>query len=39
MAIRPITEAEVLKHLADFGIDQQLAFGKIRQVTNPSIRK
>eukprot|EP00967_Tisochrysis_lutea_P016134 scaffold18191_cov25-Tisochrysis_lutea.AAC.1 len=33
MAIRPITEAEVLKHLADFGIDQQLAFGKIRQMS------
>jgi len=33
MAIRPITEAEVLKHLADFGIDQTLAFGKIRQMS------
>ncbi|EOD04238.1 hypothetical protein EMIHUDRAFT_466248 [Emiliania huxleyi CCMP1516] len=33
MAIRPITEAEVLKHLGDFGIDQQLAFGKIRQMS------
>jgi len=33
MAIRPITEAEILKHLADFGIDQQLAFGKIRQMS------
>jgi len=33
MAIRPITEAEVLAHLADFGIDTQLAFGKIRQMS------
>ena len=33
MAIRPITEAEVLAHLNDFGIDQQLAFGKIRQMS------
>ena len=33
MAIRPISEAEILKHLADFGIDQQLAFGKIRQMS------
>ena len=26
-------QAEILKHLADFGIDQQLAFGKIRQMS------
>ena len=33
MAIRPITAAEILKHLADFGIDSQLAHGKIRQMS------
>ena len=33
MAIRPLTAAEVLKHLDDFGIDSQLAHGKIRQMS------
>eukprot|EP00308_Calcidiscus_leptoporus_P024138 CAMPEP_0119354166 /NCGR_PEP_ID=MMETSP1334-20130426/3204_1 /TAXON_ID=127549 /ORGANISM="Calcidiscus leptoporus, Strain RCC1130" /LENGTH=1441 /DNA_ID=CAMNT_0007367649 /DNA_START=67 /DNA_END=4392 /DNA_ORIENTATION=- len=33
MAIRPITAAEILSHLADFGIDSQLAHGKIRQMS------
>merc|ERR1712023_91648 len=33
MAIRPITAAEILKHLEDFGIDSQLANGKIRQMS------
>ena len=33
MAIRPITAAEVLAHLSDFGIDSQLAHGKIRQMS------
>ena len=33
MAIRPITAAEVLAHLGDFGIDSQLAHGKIRQMS------
>ena len=33
MAIRPITGVEVLKHLIDFGIDSQLAHGKIRQMS------
>jgi elongation factor 3 len=33
MAIRPITSAEILAHLIDFGIDQQLAHGKIRQMS------
>ena len=33
MAIRPITAAEILAHLADFGIDSQLAHGKIRQMS------
>merc|ERR1719387_1338202 len=33
MAIRPITAAEILSHLSDFGVDQQLAFGKIRQMS------
>jgi len=33
MAIRPLTAAEVLKHLMDFGIDSQLAHGKIRQMS------
>jgi len=33
MAIRPITAAEVLKHLDDFGTDSQLAHGKIRQMS------
>ena len=33
MAIRPITAAEILKHLEDFGIDSQLAHGKIRQMS------
>merc|ERR1711924_549876 len=33
MAIRPITAAEILSHLADFGIDSSLAHGKIRQLS------
>merc|ERR1712100_943889 len=33
MAIRPVTAAEILKHLEDFGIDSQLAHGKIRQMS------
>jgi len=33
MAIRPITAAEILAHLGDFGIDTQLAHGKIRQMS------
>ena len=33
MAIRPITAAEILAHLLDFGIDSQLAHGKIRQMS------
>ena len=33
MAIRPITSAEILAHLADFGIDQTLAHGKIKQMS------
>ena len=33
MAIRPLTAAEVLKPLDDFGIDSQLAHGKIRQMS------
>ena len=33
MAIRPITAAEILAHLMDFGIDSQLAHGKIRQMS------
>merc|ERR1712023_361477 len=33
MAVRPLTAAECLKHLADFGIDSQLAHGKIRQMS------
>jgi elongation factor 3 len=33
MAVRPITAAEILQHLADFGIDSQLANGKIRQMS------
>ena len=33
MAIRPITAAEILKHLEDFGIDSMLAHGKIRQMS------
>merc|ERR1719387_1133244 len=33
MAIRPITAAEILQHLMDFGIDSQLAHGKIRQMS------
>merc|ERR1712146_446333 len=33
MAIRPITAAEILAHLADFGVDSQLAHGKIRQMS------
>ena len=33
MAIRPITAAEILQHLSDFGIDSQLAHGKIRQMS------
>ena len=36
MAIRPLTAAEVLKHLDDFGIDSQLAHGKIRQMVAAS---
>ena len=33
MAIRPITSAEILQHLEDFGIDQLLAHGKIKQMS------
>jgi len=33
MAVRPITAAEILQHLTDFGIDSQLAHGKIRQMS------
>jgi len=33
MAIRPITSVEILKHLEDFGLDSQLANGKIRQMS------
>merc|ERR1711988_195054 len=33
MAIRPVTAAEILAHLADFGVDSQLAHGKIRQMS------
>ena len=33
MAIRPITAAEILAHLEDFGIDSTLAHGKIRQLS------
>ncbi len=33
MALRPNTAAEILEHLADFGIDQALAHGKIRQMS------
>merc|ERR1719473_2552082 len=33
MAIRPITAAEILAHLADFGVDSQLAHGKIKQMS------
>ena len=33
MAIRPITAAEILAHLEDFGIDSSLAHGKIRQLS------
>jgi len=33
MAIRPITSTEILAHLQDFGIDQQLSHGKIKQMS------
>jgi len=33
MAIRPITSAEILTHLDDFGINQELAHGKIKQMS------
>jgi len=33
MAIRPITSAEILAHLADFGIDQSFSHGKIKQLS------
>jgi len=33
MAIRPITSAEILMHLDDFGINQELAHGKIKQMS------
>uniref|UniRef100_A0A7S2G4P2 ABC transporter domain-containing protein n=1 Tax=Haptolina brevifila TaxID=156173 RepID=A0A7S2G4P2_9EUKA len=33
MAVRPVTAAEILAHLADFGVDSQLAHGKIRQMS------
>ena len=33
MAIRPVTAAEILAHLNDFGVDSQLAHGKIRQMS------
>merc|ERR1712185_323207 len=33
MAIRPITSAEILQHLEDFGIVMEVAHGKIRQMS------
>jgi len=33
MAIRPITREEVRKHLADFGIDEDLSFQKIKRMS------
>ena len=33
MSIRPITSIEILAHLEDFGIDQQLSHGKIKQLS------
>ncbi len=33
LAIRPITSAEILAHLADFGIDSTLAHGKVKQMS------
>ena len=33
MSIRPITSVEILAHLEDFGIDQQLSHGKIKQLS------
>ena len=33
MAIRPVTAVEILAHLNDFGVDSQLAHGKIRQMS------
>jgi hypothetical protein len=33
LAIRPLTAAEILAHLEDFGIDSTLAHGKVRQMS------
>ena len=33
MAIRPITSAEILAHLDDFGIHSELAHGKVKQMS------
>jgi elongation factor 3 len=33
MAIRPITSTEIIAHLEDFGIEQLLAHGKIKQMS------
>ena len=33
MAIRPITSVEIAAHLADFGIVQEVAHGKIKQMS------
>ena len=33
MAIRPITSTEILAHLDDFGISQELSYGKIKQMS------
>mmetsp|Transcript_24112 Transcript_24112/g.29214 ORF Transcript_24112/g.29214 Transcript_24112/m.29214 type:complete len:1292 (+) Transcript_24112:140-4015(+) len=33
MAIRPITSVEVKKHLGEFGIDEDLAMGKIKRMS------
>ena len=33
LAIRPLTAAEILAHLEDFGIDSTLAHGKVKQMS------
>ena len=33
LAIRPLTSAEILAHLEDFGVDSTLAHGKIKQMS------
>ena len=39
LAIRPLTAAEILAHLEDFGIDSTLAHGKVCLLyTSPSPR-